>query len=75
MVKLYKAGLVLFVVSLLAMSVGCETKRGQGYDEREDIRIEYGEPEDVYTYTSEDYWSESWWYWSQGIEFDFVKQE
>lgn len=75
MVKLYKIGLILFLVSLLAMSVGCETKQGQGYDEREDVRIEYGEPEDVYTYISDDYWSESWWYWSQGIEFDFVKRE
>lgn len=73
--KIYKIGIALFLVSLIAMSVGCKEEHRQGYDERIDIRAEYGEPEDVYTYSSEDYWSESWWYWSKGIEFDFKKRE
>lgn len=73
--KIYKIGIALFLVSLIAMSVGCKEEHRQGYDERIDIRAEYGEPEDVYTYSSEDYWSESWWYWSKGIEFDFEKRE
>lgn len=75
MIKIYKIGIGLFLISLIAMSIGCEEKQRQGYDERIDIRVEYGEPEDVYTYSSEDYWSESWWYWSQGIQFTFTKRE
>jgi len=75
LVKTYKIIIALFLLSLVAMGVTCEEKYRQGYDERIDVRAEYGEPEDVYTYSSDDYWSESWWYWSKGIEFDFEKRE
>jgi len=34
-------------------------------------RSEYGEPEEVETYTSSDYNSVTWWYWSKGISFTF----
>lgn len=66
--------IALILVFLVASGMTCEKEHHQGYDERIDIRADYGEPEDVYTYTSEDYWSEEWWYWSQGIEFDFTKR-
>ena len=41
-------------------------------DEMDSIRGSYGEPEEVSTYSSEGYNSQSWWYWSQGINFDFT---
>lgn len=41
-------------------------------DEMDRIKGQYGEPEEVNTYSSEGYYSQSWWYWSQGINFDFT---
>lgn len=34
-------------------------------------RSEYGEPEEIETYTQSDYNSVTWWYWSKGISFTF----
>ena len=31
----------------------------------------YGEPEDVYTFTSGNFQSIDWWWWSQGFEITF----
>jgi len=35
------------------------------------IRGTYGEPEEINTYSSSDYSSETWWYWSKGISYTF----
>jgi len=36
------------------------------------VKKKYGEPEEVNTYTSKNYKSEDWWYWSKGVKFGFV---
>ena len=40
-------------------------------DEMDQIRGTYGEPEEINTYSSSDYSSETWWYWSKGISYTF----
>ena len=33
---------------------------------------QYGEPEEVDKYNSEDYHTVDWWYWTQGFEVSFI---
>lgn len=40
-------------------------------DVRNDVRADRGDPEDIRTYSSVGYWSETWWYWKQGISYTF----
>jgi hypothetical protein len=69
---------ILPVLALLILT-GCGALQGEivlpGHDDRVGVKQSRGNPEDVYTYDSGDYWSESWWYWSQGINYDFVKSK
>lgn len=37
-----------------------------------DIRNQYGEAEEKQTYSSSDYYSETWWYWTKGISYTFA---
>jgi len=46
-----------------------------GTDARVQVKSERGTCTDINTYESGSYWSESWWYWSQGIEYTFSKSE
>ena len=41
-------------------------------DEMDSTRNKYGDPEEVNSYDSGGYHSESWWYWSKGKEFTFT---
>jgi len=43
-------------------------------DARDDVRKKYGPPEEVSTYTSGNYATETWWYWCQGISFTFKRE-
>jgi hypothetical protein len=38
----------------------------------DDVRARMGAPEDINTYTSGDYQSVSWWYWTRGISYTFT---
>ena len=40
-------------------------------DEMDSIRGSHGGPEEISTYSSEGYSSETWWYWSKGISYTF----
>lgn len=41
-------------------------------DEMDETRAAHGPPEEVNTYSSRGYNSESWWYWSQGYQRRFA---
>ncbi len=38
---------------------------------RSEIKLRYGEPEDVFTFTRFGRQIEEWWYWTQGVSFKF----
>lgn len=70
-----RAALLLAATLLLA---GCETSsnlpaRGEQCDEAmSETQAKYGTPEEVNTYTTSGYNSQTWWYWSQGLSVGFV---
>lgn len=70
------AGLILF--SLLFLS-GCSREDSdeyrQGIDSRIAVRNLNGNPDDIFTYDSTYYWSQTWWYWCKGVEYSFTKSE
>lgn len=70
-----KVCLALILVALVLAGISCDGKTSLEYDERIETRQEYGEPEDTTTYSTDDYWTETWWYWSKGIAFTFEKSE
>lgn len=37
----------------------------------DDVRAQYGPPEETTTYTADTYHSVEWWYWSKGVEYTF----
>lgn len=39
---------------------------------KEEIRNDLGTPEEVNSYNSDDYHSETYWYWSKGISYTFT---
>jgi len=65
MKKIY---VIILVFSLLLPFIGCKCNCD---DEMAKKRSEWGDPEEVNTYSSSGYNSEDWWYWSKGIEFTF----
>lgn len=63
----------LFVVRcsvfILLFIAGCKTNCD---DEKSDVRSKYGAPEEINTYSSSGYSSETWWYWKKGVSFTFM---
>lgn len=57
--------IMFFIIALQSCDCDCS-------DEMDEIRSKYGEPEEVSTYSSSGYKSESWWYWSKGVNYDFT---
>ena len=47
-----------------------------GVDARITVRYEHGAPENTYTYSTDTYWNEDWWYWCNGgIKYSFGKRD
>lgn len=69
-----KARLMLIVfAALLASACGDSSFWDSSCEsEMDDVRARMGAPEDVNTYTSGDYQSVSWWYWTRGISYTFT---
>lgn len=40
--------------------------------EMDEVRSQYGAPEEVNTFDEDDYHSVDWWYWTQGVEYTFT---
>ena len=63
----------------LFLIVGCakieENVYRNGTDARVNVKAQRGVCEDINTYDSGTYWSETWWYWAQGISYSFKKSE
>jgi len=57
----------LFVILIFFISCVCNCD-----NEMDSKRKEYGNPEEVDSYTESGYHSETWWYWSKGISFTFT---
>ncbi len=57
------------VLSLAAL-VGCDLFDCES--EKDDTRERWGLPEEVDRYDSDNYHSETWWYWSRGQSFTFT---
>ncbi len=70
---------LLLTTSSLFILFGCSTRTEDkfvtGTDARTQIQSQKGTTEDINTYESGSYWSESWWYWTKGIEYTFGKSE
>ncbi|MEE8578062.1 MAG: hypothetical protein V3T31_12475 [candidate division Zixibacteria bacterium] len=63
----------LSVLILLVASMGFVRCSDDNCDDKmAETRTSNGEPEEVQTYDSGDYHSVSWWYWSQGVNYDFT---
>lgn len=62
--KIIIIGLFCFLLSACITDCTCE-------NEMDDIRDQYGNPEEKNTYSSSDYKSETWWYWSKGRSYTF----
>ncbi len=73
------AAVAVFCLCAGPLLVGCTKKESNVYvtgaDARVQVKAQQGTPEDVNTYDSGTYWSESWWYWTRGIEYTFTKRE
>jgi len=68
------AGLLICCV----MFWGCSKSKDVyeiGDDARITVKTQRGTCTDINTYDSGAYWSETWWYWSQGISYTFGKEE
>ena len=50
-------------------ATGCDCDCG---DDMKKVRKKYGSPEEVYSYSSDGYYSRSWWYWSRGFQYEFT---
>jgi len=65
---------IMPLLLVIAFLVGCGSGPFETEDARDEIRAQYGPPEEVNTYDSEGYWTETWWYWSRGVSFTFVRE-
>lgn len=61
----------LFLLTILSglFLIGCSEDCNELQNE---VKNQYGEPEEINTYSSDDYSSTDYWYWSKGIEFTFT---
>lgn len=57
--------LLLFILPGCFMHSNCKK-------EMKRIENRYGSPEETQSYKSDGYKSESWWYWSRGVEYTFA---
>lgn len=61
---------LLTVVLLLS---GCALLDSPNCDHRiDEVRDKYGSPEEVTTYSTRDYATATWWYWSRGFSYTFT---
>lgn len=67
--------LVLICVFLAGCAKKEENLYKDGTDARVEVKAQKGVCTYINTYDSGSYWSESWWYWSLGIEYTFAKSE
>ena len=65
MMNIFFSLLFLLSISVLGCSHDCD-------DEKEDTRKKRGAPEETTEYDSGDYHSHDWWYWTQGISYNFT---
>ena len=65
---------LLFIISMIFILIlaSCECNCNEEKNEKID---RYGSPEEIESYSSHGYKSESWWYWSKGIEFTFTSSK
>lgn len=62
-----KTGLALIALLLLAsLFVTCGSR-----DDRDRIRSDFGEPDDIITQGQDPFWRETWIYSSRGVAFEF----
>jgi hypothetical protein len=61
---------ILAVVLCLALA-GWNCGLSNCDNEKEDIRSQWGPPEEINAYDTSDYHSEEWWYWTKGFEYTF----
>ena len=67
----YMKSLITVIVIVVSLFVsGCADCNCD--EDMDDVRAKHGSPEEVNTYSSSDYHSESWWYWSKGVEYTFA---
>lgn len=64
--------LTLSFIIVMSIFVGCSVEPCDCTAKKEDVKEKYGNPEEVNTYTSDGYNSDSWWYWSKGISYTFT---
>ncbi len=57
--------LALACLFIYSCSLNCDS-------EMDDIQGRYGQAEEKSTYSSEGYYSETWWYWSKGVSYTFT---
>jgi hypothetical protein len=70
---LRKVRLAALLFALLSASCGDSLLWDSSCDsEMQDVRSDFGEPEDIDTYTSGSYQTVDWWYWRQNIAFRFT---
>lgn len=55
----------LLLVTIYSCSFSCDS-------DKDDIKSKHGTPEEVNSYSSSGYTSDTWWYWSKGISFTFT---
>ena len=59
-------------MEIFAMYIDTEGNIGEIEDgHRSEIKLQYGEPEDVFKFTRFGRQIEEWWYWAQGVRFSF----
>lgn len=62
----------IILLIFLCLYLSCCIFKCNCDNEMEDIRNQYGKPEEVESYSSSEYQSETWWYWSKGISYTFT---
>lgn len=68
----------IIMAVMVAILTGCGhviDKQELGIDEREQVRIENGEPDRSYLYDNGNDYTETWWYYSKGIAYTFGKDD
>ena len=55
------------VLGVALITGGCETGPCNCNQDKDETRAEFGSPEDTDVYYSDNYYSATWWYWSDGI--------
>lgn len=64
-----KINSILIAILISILCVSCDWESCE--NEMEDIRNKHGSPEEINTYSSDNYDSEDWWYWSKGVQYTF----